>query len=165
MKKLSTYGLMVSDMVAITKAGGEVLTKMAKNLTDVAYKINDEEGDDDDDSEDDDDAPSAPKGDAALARKLAKESQGKAGTRTSSRLARDADAIKETQEGVAERERKQILLMRRRNEERVKELARANRNKKDGDEENQAEELEAYKRTRDYPDPQPNQVSPKPLHW
>ncbi|KAL7575718.1 hypothetical protein ACA910_003052 [Epithemia clementina (nom. ined.)] len=154
-KKLSTYSLMVTDMVAVTGDSAEVLTKMPKNLTDVAYKINDGEGDDDDESGAE--APAAPKGDAELARKLAKDNQGK-GTRTSSRLARDADTIKETQEGVAERERKQILLMRRRNEERVKELARANRNKKDGDEENQAEELEAYKRTRDYPDPQPNQV-------
>jgi nucleosome binding factor SPN SPT16 subunit len=49
--------------------------------------------------------------------------------------------------------------MQRRNEERLRELARRNRNKGDGDENDQAEELEAYKRTRDYPDNvQPNQV-------
>ena len=147
---------MVADMVTITKQGPDVLTKMPKNLTDVAYKINNEDDDGDDDY--DADAPAAPKGDAELARKLSKEATQKGSTRTSSRLAKDADAQKESQEGVAERERKQIRLMRRRNEERVKELARANRNKKDGDEENRAEELETYKRTRDYPDPQPNQV-------
>uniref|UniRef100_A0A7S2V990 FACT complex subunit n=1 Tax=Entomoneis paludosa TaxID=265537 RepID=A0A7S2V990_9STRA len=158
-KKLSSYALMIADMVAVTKDGPDVMTKMPKALTNVAYKINDEEddGDDDESEEEEDDAPDAPKGDAELARKLANESRG-GGTRTSSRLARDSDAMKETQEGIAQRERKQILLMRRRNEERVKELARKNRNKSDGDGEDQAEELETYKRTRDYPDPQPNQV-------
>lgn len=147
---------MIADMVSITKESPDVLTKMPKALSNVAYKINDDEDGDSDDDSDSDDAPDAPKGDAELARKLAKQQNG--GTRSSSRLARDPDALKETQEGIAERERKQILLMRRRNDDRVKELARKSRNRKDGDAEDQAEELETYKRTRDYPDPQPNQV-------
>ena len=152
-KKLSTYALTITDMVSITSSTPDVLTKMGKNITDIAYNINDEEGSDDDD---DDDAPDAPDGDEALARKLSKERNG---VRSSSRLARDADALAEAKEGVAEREKKQIKLMQRRNEERLRELARANRNKGDGDEKDAVEELEAYKRTRDYPDNvQPNQV-------
>ena len=145
-------------MVAITSRTPDILTKMGKNITDIAYNINEGEGsdDDDDDEEEDDDAPAAPEGDAELARKLSKERNG---IRQSSRLAREADALAEAKEGAAEREKKQIQLMQRRNEERIRELARANRNKGDGDEKDSVEELEAYKRTRDYPDNvQPNQV-------
>lgn len=145
-------------MVAITSRTPDILTKMGKNITDIAYNINEGEGsdDDDDDEEEDDDAPAAPEGDAELARKLSKERNG---IRQSSRLAREADALAEAKEGAAEREKKQIQLMQRRNEERIRELARANRNKGDGDEKDAVEELEAYKRTRDYPDNvQPNQV-------
>ena len=153
-------------MVAITTDTADVLTKMGKNLTDVAYNINEEEDDDDDDDEenkeddddddDDDDeidAPDAPEGDEALARKLAR-------TRTSSRLAKDPSTLTEAQEGVAQRERRQIELMTRRNDERVREMAaRSNRSKGDNGEKDQAEELQTYKRTRDYPDnTQPNQV-------
>lgn len=159
---------MVSDMVAVTSSVPDVMTKMGKNLTDIAYNINEEaDGDDDDDDdeendeEDDDDdesvdAPDAPEGDEDYARKLAKE---RGGTRASSRLAKEAAVQAEVSEGVAEREKRQIALMTRRNEERVRELARANRNKGDNDENDKAEELEAYKRTRDYPEnTQPNQV-------
>lgn len=135
------------------------MTKMGKNLTDVAYNINDD-GDNDDDDEDDDDesveAPDAPAGDEKYARSLSNQ---KGGVRQSSRLAKDAAAMQDAQEGVAERERRQIKLMERRNEERLRELARANRKKGNDDEKDQAEELEAYKRTRDYPDNiLPNQV-------
>lgn len=142
-------------MVAITSSTADVFTKMGKNITDIAYNINDDEASDDDD-DDDDDAPEAPDGDEALARKLSKERNG---VRSSSRLARDADALAEAKDGVAEREKKQIKLMQRRNEDRLRELARKNRSKGDGDEKDAVEELEAYKRTRDYPDNvQPNQV-------
>lgn len=158
-KKLSKYALLVADMVSITTDTPDVLTKMGKNMTDVAYNINDEEGDDDDDDDEDDesvDAPDAPEGDAALARKLSNE---RGGTRTSSRLAKDATAQSDVQEGVAERERRQIALMGRRNEERLRELAKSSRSKNGGSEKDLAEELQAYKRTRDYPDNvQPNQV-------
>jgi nucleosome binding factor SPN SPT16 subunit len=132
---------------------------MGKILTDVAYNINEEEGDDDDDDDDDDesvDAPDAPEGDEDFARKLSKE---RGGTRTSSRLAKDAAAQSDVQEGVAERERRQIELMRRRNEDRLRELAKSNRRKNGDAERDHAEELQTYKRTRDYPDNiQPNQV-------
>lgn len=146
-------------MVTINKdQAPDVLTKLGKSLTDVAYNINDDDEDEDGDEDDDDasDAPSAPDGDEQLARKLAKEPSG---GRKSTRLAREAAAMSEVQDGAAERELKQIRLMERRNEERLRELARANRNKGDDDEKEQVEELEAYKRARDYPDNvQPNQV-------
>ena len=137
------------------------MTKMSKDLTNIAYNINEDAEEDEDEEEEeeeegDSDIPDAPKGDAKLARKLAKE-QGS--TRTSSRLAKEQAAQAEASEGVAERERRQIQLMVRRNEERLRELARASKNKGDGDENDQAEELETYKRPRDYADNvQPNQV-------
>ncbi|CAB9516099.1 FACT complex subunit SPT16 [Seminavis robusta] len=157
-KKLSKYSLLVSDMVAIGKTP-EVLTKMGKALTDIAYNINDDDagGDDDDD---DDDAPSAPDGDAELARQMASEPVTTRGGRKSARLAKTEVAQKDLQEGAAERERRQMKLMVRRNEERLREIAREkSKSKGKGGDHNQAEELVAYKRTKDYPDSvQPNQV-------
>jgi nucleosome binding factor SPN SPT16 subunit len=159
-KKLSKYAVLVADMVCITTDTADVLTKMGKNLTDVAYNINEEEsdegGDGDDDEDESVDAPDAPEGDEEMARKLSRD---RGGTRTSSRLAKDASALTDVQEGVAERERRQIELMNRRNDERLRELARSSRVKGGESEKDQAEELQTYKRTRDYPDnTQPNQV-------
>jgi nucleosome binding factor SPN SPT16 subunit len=146
-------------MVAITSGGPDVMTKMGKNLTDVAYNINDEDEKSEEDEDDDDEEEDGPEaGDAALARKLAKERES-GGVRTSSRLATGQVAQQEAADGSAERERKQIALMTRRNEERLRELARKNRNKGENGEDDLAEELETYKRTRDYPDSVlPNQV-------
>ncbi|KAG7359660.1 X-pro aminopeptidase pepQ [Nitzschia inconspicua] len=153
-KKLKTYALLLSDMVVISEKGGEVLTKMGKAITDVAYNVNDGGDDDDDDDEENDDD-----GDAKLARKLAKESAAD-GERRSKRLARDPSAAAEASEGVAERERRQIELMQRRNEERVREIARKNaKNRGKDSDEDVAEELEAYRSPKAYPpNVQPNQV-------
>lgn len=159
-KQLEKFALLVADTIAITSDSPDVMTKMGKDLTDIAYNIN-EEADEDANQDDDDDAdsveaPNAPDGDEEFARKIARE---RGGTRASSRLAKDAKAAEAAVEGVAERERRQIALMARRNEERLRELARSNKKKGDGQEEEQAEELETYKHTRDYPDNiQPNQV-------
>lgn len=159
MKNISTYSLLLGDMVAITTGTPDVLTKMGKNVTDVAYNINEEKDDGDDEDDDDDEsveAPDAPEGDEELARKLSKD---RGGTRTSSRLAKDATAQSDAQEGVAERERRQIALMTRRNEERLRELAKSSKNSGDDSQKHLVEELQTYKRTRDYPDNvQPNQV-------
>ena len=146
-------------MVAITSDTPDVMTKMGKNHTDVAYNINEGSDNDDDDDDDDEsvDAPEAPDGDEALARKLQKEPV--AGTRTSSRLAKDAAAQESVAEGAAERERRQIELMKRRNEERIRQIAKESKNKGGDDEKDQVDELETYKRTSSYPDSvQPNQV-------
>lgn len=157
-KVVSNYALLLSDMVAISKDGADLLTKLNKSLTDISYTINDDEGEDEEEESSDDEVPDAPEGDEAYARKLSKEVSER--QRSSARLAKDAGAAQEAQEGVAERERAQIALMVRRNEERLRELARAHsRNKGKGGESQKAEELEAYARTTDYPDNvQPNQV-------
>lgn len=149
-KKLRNYALMVSDMVSITDQGAEVLTKMMKAITNIAYNVNDE---DEDESDEDD-------GDAKLARKLAKEDSNANGGRRSKRLARDPNEVAEVTEGIADRERRQIELMERRNEERVREIARQNSKKRGkGAEEDMAEELETYRTPRNYPsNVQPNQV-------
>lgn len=126
------------------------MTKMGKDITKVAYNVNDE---DDDEDEDDDDE------DAKLARKLANEVDANGGRR-SKRLARDPSEVEQMQEGVVERERRQIALMERRNEDRVREIARLN-SKKGGKkaEEDMAEELVTYRNSKEYPDNvQPNQV-------
>ncbi|KAL7551444.1 hypothetical protein ACHAWF_016787 [Thalassiosira exigua] len=144
-KVLSEYGLMIADMVAITDDGADVMTKFGKSLPDISYQINEEEESDDEDRK--------------LAKKVAKEEEAQpSGGRRSTRLATNAsnqDAI----EGAAERERKQIDLMARKNEERLRELARSSK-KKGGDEKGKkAEELEAYKGTKNLPDNVlPNQV-------
>ena len=154
-KKLSKYSLLISDMVAITSSGTpDVLTKMGKGLTDIAYNINDDDANDDDDE----DAPEAPDGDAELARRVASEVE-RTG-RKSARLAKNENAQADIVEGAAERERRQMNLMIRRNEERLRELAREkSKNRGKGGGEEQAEELNTYKRTKDYPESvQPNQV-------
>jgi nucleosome binding factor SPN SPT16 subunit len=152
--------LILSDTVAITSGTPDVMTKMAKNLTDIAYNVNEEaasaESDDDDDDDESLDAPAAPRGDQELARKLASQ---RGATRASSRLAKNESAAQDGNEGAAEREKKQISLMERRNRERLRELARQNRNKGDDGDNDEADELETYKRTRDYPDNlNPNQI-------
>ena len=98
--------------------------------------------------------------DAKLARKLAKESNNDSGDRRSKRLARDPSEVAEVTEGIADRERRQMELMERRNEDRVREIARQNSKKRGkGAEEDMAEELETYRTPRDYPpNVQPNQV-------
>jgi nucleosome binding factor SPN SPT16 subunit len=165
-KEIENYGLQIADMISIGEQGSDILTKLHKGVADISYTINDEDVDDDDDDDDDDEdddeevaAPKAPDGDAALARKLARQRDDEASSRKSSRLAKHAEAAQDVQEGAAIRERTQIALMKRRNEERLQELARANR--KDGQDgaSDKPEELETYRRTRDYPDNiQPNQV-------
>ena len=152
-KKLKTYSLLVADMVAITSDAPDVMTKMGKNHNDIAYNINEGGDEDDDDSVE---APEAPDGDAALARRMQQERS--AGTRTSSRLAKEATAQSDVQEGAAVRERRQIDLMKRRNEERIRQLAKENRKKGGDDEKDLVDELETYRRTNDYPDVPPNQV-------
>jgi len=138
------------------------MTKMGKAITDVAYNVNEEENDDDEDDDDegDGDDDDDDDGDAKLARKLSREQSRANGERRSTRLARDAGASSEAVEGTAERERRQIKLMTRRNEERLREIARENmKNRGKKDEEDLAEELETYKNTKEYPsNVQPNQV-------
>lgn len=156
MKALDTYALTIADTVQIMDRTPDLLTKHAKGLTDISYMINEGDGDDDDDASD-----KNLDGDAALARKLAKEREDdNNGVRTSKRLASTYDSKAEPQAGAAERERRQIDLMNRRNMERVRELARARSRKNGGgDDDDKAEELQVYERTRDYPDNVlPNQI-------
>lgn len=129
----------------VTGGSAEVLTKFGKSLSDISYTINDE-GDDDDDAESEDD------NDAKLAKKIAREEQeNPSAGRKSRRLAANASSAQEV-EGQAERERKQIDLMARKNEQRLRELARSSKKKGGDDKAKKAEELEGYKRTKDLPD-------------
>lgn len=140
---------MLADTVAITDNGAEVMTKFGKAVTDISYTIN--EDDEEEESDDDDDM--------RLAKKIAKEEEAQpTGGRRSGRLAANASSAQES-EGVAERERKQIDLMARRNEERLRELARSSKKKGSDNKAKKSEELEAYKDTKSLPDNVlPNQV-------
>jgi nucleosome binding factor SPN SPT16 subunit len=161
-KDLNEYALLVADTVVITKTSADVMTKHNKSLSDISYTIHDTAKSDDDDDDDDDDesvdAPEAPKGDAELARKISTEVN--LNQRSSKRLAAGYDAQVDIQANAAEREKRQIKLMQRRNEDRIRELARAKSRGKDGNKENEgAEEIEVYKKTVDYPDNVlPNQI-------
>lgn len=148
-KNLSEYGLMLADTVAITDMGADVMTKFGKAVTDISYSIN--EDDEDDESDDDNDTK--------LAKKIAREEEEQpSGGRRSGRLAANSTST-DVSEGVAERERKQIELMARRNEERLRELARSSKRKGGDNKSRKAEELEAYKDTKSLPDNVlPNQV-------
>ena len=154
---MNTYALVIADTIQITENAPDVLTKHNKNLTDISYQINDEgESGDEEDEDDDEDMDE----DEKLARKLAKEPGNiNSGVRASKRLASTYEAVADAVAGAAERERRQIDLMDRRNQERVRELARSKRKNGEEDESEQAEELESYPRTKDYPDNVlPNQI-------
>lgn len=147
--KIEEYALVIADTVTITMSTPDILTKHNKNLTDISYELNgDEESDD------------APDGDAALARKIQEEDDTLPGQRSSKRLASTYDAMKDLQASAAEREKKQIQLMDRRNEERVREIARSkNKNRGNKEENEAAEEIDVYKSTKSYPDSVlPNQI-------
>jgi len=149
-KDLSEYGLIIADMVQVTSSSPEVMTKYGKNLTDISYTINDDD-DEDEESEDDNDAK--------LAKKIAREEElNPTSGRKSRRLAETHNSTQDS-EGQAQRERKQIELMTRKNEERLRELARSSKRKGGDEKSSKAEELESYKRTKDLPDNiLPNQV-------
>mmetsp|Transcript_37165 Transcript_37165/g.54687 ORF Transcript_37165/g.54687 Transcript_37165/m.54687 type:complete len:1107 (+) Transcript_37165:226-3546(+) len=151
-KALNTFAVFVGDMVAVTANKAELLTKHGKELTNISYTINE-------DSDDDGDASDEPNGDEAYARSLAKAPGNVSnGQRISARLANNVSA-QDAHEGAAEREKRQVELMARKNEERIRELARANKKNGKNKDEDQADELQCYKRTKDYPDNVlPNQV-------
>ena len=140
-------------MVAVTDKGADIMTKFGRNRSDISYSMMDEGSGEDDDDSDDDDA------DRKLAKKIAKqEADAPSGGRKSSRLAANAASAVDV-ESVAERERKQIELMTRKNEERLRELARSSRKKSGEEKSAKAEEIEAYKSTKTLPDTVlPNQV-------
>mmetsp|Transcript_10616 Transcript_10616/g.13105 ORF Transcript_10616/g.13105 Transcript_10616/m.13105 type:complete len:1111 (-) Transcript_10616:134-3466(-) len=167
-KNLETFALLVGDMVTITTSQSEVLTKHSKDLSDISYTINDEDGDAS--SSDGSGAARskkkkrAPDGDEAYARSVATsqvEDTYVNGTRQrkSTRLA-GQNSSAEAHEGKVEREKRQVALMARKNEERLRELARAKSGKKDSDDPTKgADELVTYEKTKEYPEfVLPNQV-------
>ena len=152
-KALDKYSLVAGDTILITEKNAEALTKHSKGVSDISYTINDDDAQSTS-------TPEAPDGDEKLARELERKFDRQGGNRISARLANNRDANVDNQAGAVIREKKQVALMNRRNEERVRELARAkSRDNGDGSSSEKAEELETYKRTRDYPDNVlPNQV-------
>jgi len=150
-KDLETFALSIADMVVIGDRKTDVLTKHSKALVNISYTINDDDGAEEE--------KTAPDGDEQMARELENQRDNSNGKRSSSRLA-STYAVQESQAGAAEREKRQIDLMKRRNEERIREQTRARGRNSDGSGgADKAEDLETYKRSRDYPDVVlPNQV-------
>jgi len=147
-KQIEKYGLQIADMVTIGESGGEIMTKLRKQLSDISYTIND-----DDEEEEDEDL--------AMARKLSRQpdhtmaatgSNTLDGVRQSSRLAKHTESSTDMQEGAAIRERKQISLMKRRNEERLQELARKSNASGTNNENDKPVELLSYRTPKHYPD-------------
>jgi len=150
-KELDTFALSIADMVVIGVRKADVLTKHSKALEDISYTINEDDGSEDENL--------VPDRDEELARELAAQSENSNGKRTSKRL-KSTYAVQESSANVAEREKRQIDLMKRRNEERIRENARARGRNSDGSGGvDKGEELETYGRTTAYPDlVLPNQV-------
>lgn len=148
----------MADTILISELSTETLTKHAKALEDITYIINSDDTNKNDEDEDEDEDEH--EDDEALARKLSRQvspNRNSSGKRSSARLASNHSAAQEAT--TAEREKRQIELMERRNEERVREIARAARKGGNKDESAQAEELETYRGPRDFPDNvMPNQV-------
>ena len=154
MKNLSEYGLVIADMVAVTDKGADIMTKFGRDRGDISYSMLDEDSGEDDEESDEDDA------DRKLAKKIAKEEEAEpSGGRKSSRLAANAASGAADVEGIVERERKQVDMMARKNEDRLRELARSSRKKGADGKSTKAEELEAYNSTKNLSDSVlPNQV-------
>lgn len=145
-KNLKNFGLLLGDTVCITNRQAEVMTKHSKDLTDISYTINDEEEEEEDEEEEE------------VTTKIPITNNN--GKRQSARLKSTHGNSAEMQEGAAEREKRQIDLMGRKNEERLREQARANSKNTDEDGPNNVvDELETYDRTEQFPDyVLPNQV-------
>lgn len=148
-------------MIEVTEKGADVMTKHPKSITDISYTINEDEASAEDGRGEEDSVESVTRRDEAYARKLARSADNAdyRRQRQSARLATNGGA-QEIVEGAAERMKRQVKLMARRNEERLRELARANARKKGNEQEAEAaREVMCYKRTKDYPDNVlPNQV-------
>lgn len=150
-KNLDKFALLVSDTVGIQADGSvELFTKHDKSLDQISYQVNDSDSDDSDDKEE---------SDAVYARKVSRQEDNfDTGNRRSGRLASNSGP--ELSAGAAERQKKQLKIMERNNEKRLRELQRLG-NKKNGKNDGgaEAEEIVAYNKTTQYPDfVLPNQV-------
>eukprot|EP00518_Triparma_eleuthera_P015994 CAMPEP_0197547062 /NCGR_PEP_ID=MMETSP1320-20131121/1493_1 /TAXON_ID=91990 /ORGANISM="Bolidomonas sp., Strain RCC2347" /LENGTH=1081 /DNA_ID=CAMNT_0043106757 /DNA_START=39 /DNA_END=3281 /DNA_ORIENTATION=+ len=160
--KLRNFSVAVADTYRIRAIdidsgdnGPELFTKATKNGTEVVYEINTKEEDESSDSDGgsidgSDSGSDAPKGSEADAD----------GKRKSSRLAADKDAKADVVESAVQRAQRQMDLLRKKNEQRLREIARKNRGGEEEEEEEEAQELECYGKGEDMPaSVLPNQVT------
>lgn len=150
-KSLEKFALQIADTVAVTDTAADVLTKHSKHLTDISYTINDENDSDDEPRE----------GDKAYALELSKEAENIInGQRSSSRLRKSGHDSSNVVENAVEREKRQVDVMSRKCEQRIREMARENdMNRNPNDPGSSASELVTYSTTKTYPDfVLPNQV-------
>lgn len=146
---------MIGDTVSIASDKANLLTKHAKELTNVTYIISKDEDSGDGSGSSDEEEDGRGKNDKS---KSSKRSNGD----TDALMARDLDkSSKRSSARTAEvnagalnaavdREKKQVQIMKRRNEERLRELARSKTT--DPNQENEAEELSTYRKASAYPE-------------
>jgi len=139
-KELTEFGLLLTDTVGIHKESNEVLTKHSKELSDVSYTIN---------SPSDEDIPKE-KNEEII-------NYPSNSNRSSDRLKSGYASMQDLAESASQREKRQMEIITRRNESRVKELSRKSEPEVYEDV-SKAKELTTYKSTSRYPDCSPNQV-------
>jgi nucleosome binding factor SPN SPT16 subunit len=173
-KKLKNYSLLIADTFIVKEIDvenddgsdmPEQLTKASKEVDDVVYTINEKGSDEESEEEDDDDDDSSASGgddddDDKKKKKKSSSSNNEESGRKSRRLAEVAEAGAETAESAVLRIKQQAELLKKKNELRLREIARKNRKGGDAnDEEAEAQELMTYNSTEDYPETVlPNQV-------
>ena len=142
--------------------GPELYTKATKSPEDVVYTIN-EKGSDEESSGDSEDSGSESGESDEDGGKKKKKGGGSEitadGKRASSRLREVNEGNADVIENATERGRLQVDLLKKKNEQRLRELAKRSRNGGGEEVEEEAQELTAYPATSDYPsNVLPNQV-------
>lgn len=125
------------------------MTKHAKSSTDITYTIskNDSSSSDDEDVSVENKAKRGSQTNGSSADAQIAKNMDRTSKRSSSRTAEVSQA---NVNAIADREKKQILILKRRNETRLREIARSKTS--DDTQETEADELQTYKKTSAYPE-------------
>jgi len=151
-----TYRVLAIDIESGGNNLPELYTKATKQGGDVVYTIN-EKGDDSDDDHSDESGDGDSDSDDSAAK--AKGTMNVDGKRASSRLKTIKDSNVDAVESAIERAKIQADLLKKKNETRLREIARKNQKGGDADEEEEAQELKTYNKGEDMPsNVLPNQV-------
>ncbi|GMH75505.1 hypothetical protein TrLO_g8991 [Triparma laevis f. longispina] len=151
-----TYRVLAIDIESGGNNLPELYTKATKQGGDVVYTIN-EKGDDSDDDDSDESGDGDSDSDDSAAK--AKGTMNVDGKRASSRLKTIKDSNVDAVESAIERAKIQADLLKKKNETRLREIARKNQKGGDADEEEEAQELKTYNKGEDMPsNVLPNQV-------
>jgi len=163
-KSLKKFSVLLGDTYRIkdididnNDSGAEKFTKASSSSDEVIYSINEKESDDDD-GDDDSESDSSEDEDAGKKKGKGGSEVNADGKRASSRLREVADGNADVVENAANRVKLQADILKKKNEQRLRELAKKN-HKGDDKEETEARELDSYSTGTDMPsNVLPNQV-------